>query len=715
MKTFVLSDKRRSLLEAELRKRGLATTATIPPLVRVDRSGELPLSFGQERLWFLDQLEPGSSAYNMARAFQVDGALDVGALERALQTIVDRHEVLRTSYQAANGRPSAVLAPIAPFSIRFESFTTSPTPEADARRAAAEEMSRPFDLSSAPLLRATVLEIQPDSRLLVVSMHHIVSDGWSVGVLVRELISAYGALAQGGSVEVAPLPIQYVDYASWQRGWLSGEVLDKQLSYWREQLSGASTLELPTDRPRPAMPSGRGAAHRFEVGAETVSALSALCRAEGASLFMGLLAAWQLLLSRYSGQQDVSVGTPIANRTRAETEGLIGFFVNTLVMRMDLGGEPSFRELVRRAKETALGAYGHQEVPFEKVVEALSPERDTSRTPLFQVMFALQNAPTTAVELPGVTMTPLEGEGGSAKFDLTLTAVEAGGGLTCTLQYATDLFDESTVERMSSHLAALLNAVSATPDTCAEDARLIREDEERLLLEQWSGRETSYVPEGTLQERLSATAHRSLDALAVTSGDEALTFGELERLATRMAHGLRARGVGPDRIVALLLPRDLGMVIAMFGTMQAGAAFLPLDPSYPQDRLAFMLSDCDAALVVVPSSADRSSLPEGAEIVSLGDLLAEDGPPRASLPRVSPDSLAYVIYTSGSTGRPKGTMVPHRAVVGLVDWQIRHFEIGPQDRASQFASSSFDASVSEVWVHLVAGASVHIIPDIERA
>ncbi|MFP2902949.1 condensation domain-containing protein, partial [Corallococcus sp. 4LFB] len=493
------------------------TGIQMPALVPADRTGELPLSFAQQRLWFLDQLEPGSAFYNIPTAVRLSGALDVAALRRTFTELVRRHESLRTTFRAQEGQPVQVVAPAAEVPLAQVDLSSDANAEARAQALAEEEVRRPFDLERGPLFRVTLIRLSDTEHVLLLSVHHIVSDGWSRGVLIREVGTLYGAFSTGQPSPLPELPVQYADYAAWQRGWLRGEVLEAQLGYWKQQLAGAPhALELPTDKPRPAMQTFRGTSRSVTLPAALRDALWELSRQEGATPFMTLLAAWQVVLSRYSGQDDISVGTPIAGRNRAELEGLIGFFINTLVLRTRLDGNPSFRQTLRQVREVALGAYAHQEVPFEKLVEELKPERDMSRSSLFQVMFSLQNATLPSVQLPtGLRLRPIEAEGETVKFELSLSVMESASGLAVALEYSTDLFEAATAERMLKHFGVLLEGIAARPDARVLDLPLLGEVERQQVLVEWNATDV-VLPEGQgIPERFAELARVQPEAPAV--------------------------------------------------------------------------------------------------------------------------------------------------------------------------------------------------------
>jgi len=682
-----------------------------PPLLPVGRDSELPLSFAQQRLWFLDQLEPGLASYNIPAAVRLEGDLDVGALRRALTEMVRRHESLRTVFAESDGSPLQVILPASPVALEVTDLSglDEEEREAEAGRLAAEEAQTPFDLSAGPLLRAGLVKVGEREHVFLLTMHHIVSDGWSLGVLIEEVGALYEAYVRGEESPLPELEVQYADYAAWQRGWLQGEVLDRQLSYWREQLGGAPpVLELPTDRPRPAVQSFRGATYEFTLGEELTAGLKGLSRSEGVTLFMTLLAGFQALLSRYTGQEDVSVGTPIAGRTRGEVERLIGFFVNTLVMRTDLSGDPTFVELLGRVREVALGGYAHQEVPFEKLVDELEVERSLSHAPLFQVMFVLQNTGSgkKGAEVSGLRMSGVEAENHTSKFDLTLAMTEGREGLSATIQYSTELFDAGTIERLAGHLQALYEAAAADPGRRLSKLPILGEEERRRLLVEFNDTRAEY-PRGLCLHRLfEEQAGRTPDAVAVVEGSRRLTYRELDERADRLAGHLRGRGVTAESRVGLLVERSAEMVAAMLAVLKAGGAYVPLDPEYPAERLAFMLEDSGAALLITQERLREGLPPFSGEVFALDpvwDLAAGESPARPESPAAA-DNLAYVIYTSGSTGKPKGVAVSHAAICNHLLWRQEAYPLGAADRFLQKASFSFDISVWEIFAPLAAGA-----------
>ena len=681
--------------------------------------GAVPLSFAQQRLWLLDRLQPGSAVYNLPLLFRIEGPLRPATLAAVLGEIGRRHEVLRTVFAVADGEPVQVIRPgasgLETLPVVDLAAFPGPAGATELQRLAAEEAGRPFDLAAGPLARAVLYRLGEGEHALGLDMHHIVSDGWSVGVLARELPALYAAapaMSAGRPSPLPELPVQYADFALWQRGWLTGQALESQLAFWRGQLAGLPPLELATDRPRPPVQSFRGGVERLPLTTGLADDLRRASQRQGATPFMTFLAAFQALLHRYTGQEDLGVGTPVANRARPETEGLIGFFVNTLVLRADLAGDPPFAELLGRARETALAAFGHQDLPFERLVEELAPERDLSRTPLFQVIFTLHEEEPLELELsPGPSPVVARSEeiaGGTSKFDLSLHVERLAEGWTVAAEYAVDLFDAATVRRLLGGFAVLLGGVRESTATRLSDLPLLTAEEREQLVAGWNRTRTDYPRQATIHELFAERARRAPGAVALVSGEERLTYGELAARAGRLARRLRARGVGPDVPVVLLLERSPEMVIAALAVLAAGGAYVPLDPKDPVDRLRFVLEDCAAPVVVA-----RGALPAG---LSTGaDLLLLDGPeeigPAADEagPGVAAGNLAYVIYTSGSTGRPKGVAIPHRGVARLA-LGTDYLRIEPGDRVSHLSNPAFDAAVFEVWGALLNGATLVVIP-----
>jgi amino acid adenylation domain-containing protein len=673
-----------------------------------------PLSFAQERLWALHQLDPRNPAYNLAVAKRLRGRLDVAALERTLGEIVRRHEVLRTRFVTVQGRPLQAVVPAAPLELPLTDLTARPAAEreAEARRLAGLEASAPFDLSGAPPVRVRLFRLGGDDHVLLVTLHHVVADAWSMEIVVAEVAALYGAFSAS---RPSPLPepaVQYADYALWQREEAGGAALERSLAYWRERLAGAPPLvTLPADRPRPALASLRGGTLAVDLPPATVAGLTALSRQENATLYMVLLAAFQVLLSRLSGQTDVVVGSPVANRERREIQGLIGFFVNTLALRADLAGDPGFRTHLRRVRDDVLEAQAHQDAPFERVVDALSPERSTGQTPLFQVVLGFNDAGRAVLELPDLAVVDFEVENRTAKFDLVLNCVTGPGGVRGVAHFATDLFDEATVTRYMGHFVELLGGIVAAPDRRVSELPLMGAAERQRVLVEWGRARARHTPQADLYGLFREQARRTPEALAVTFKGARMTYRQLDERAGRLASWLRARGVGADRFVGVCVEPSLELVVALLGVLGAGGAYLPLDPAYPEERLAFMLEDSGARLVLSQEHL-RERLPAGVEGVSLD---SEWGRIRAAAPFAAGepppvDAAAYVIYTSGSTGRPKGVVVSHANVVRLFEATRRWFDFGPADVWTLFHSFAFDFSVWELWGPLLHGGRLVVVP-----
>jgi amino acid adenylation domain-containing protein len=700
---------------AQKLKHGVQDSET--SLRHVSREQPLPLSFAQQRLWFLDQLEPGNPLYNTPGALRLQGTLDVVALEKALSEIVRRHETLRTVFDISQETPVQIISAPRPLAIPLIDLSelNESDREREARRLIREEARHRFHLAHGPLLRATLLRLSEAEHLLLFTMHHIISDGWSASVLASEATTLYATFTGQPADLLEELRWQYVDYAVWQREWLSGETLDAQLDYWRKQFAVLPpVLELPLDHPRPKVRSLRGAFIPAQFTEELTNGLKELSRDEGATLFMTLLAAFQTVLSRYAAQPDVTVGVPIANRSRREFESLIGFFVNTLVLRTNLAGDPTFRELLARVREVSLGAYAHQDVPFEMLVEQLQPVRDAGGTPLFNVLFVFQNAPRVDLELSGLRIDQLDIETGTAKFDLMLSLEESDGRLRGVLEYSTDLFNESTIQRMLGHFETLLEGVVQYTEQRISELPLLKVEEERKLLVEWNNTATEFPRTRCIHDLFHEQATQTPDAVAVVCGRESLTYCELDHASNRLAHFLRRHGVGPESVVAVATERSTKMVVAVLAVLKAGAAYLPLDPEYPHERLSFMLEDTHASVVLTEQHLLERLPAQGVRAICL-DTDAEsiacesDTNPQTG---ASSNNLAYVIYTSGSTGRPKAVMMSHRAVCNLVTFQLNSSR--PKARTLQFASLNFDVSAQEIFSTWCAGATLVLVDEETR-
>ena len=660
-------------------------------------------------MWFLDRLDPGSLAYVIRGAVRLKGALDVGLLERCLGEVVGRHESLRTHFEEVEGEVYQRVSSAGALALRVEDLGGESGLEAWLSSGLEER----FDLLTGPLFRASLGRVGADDHVLAVFMHHIVSDGWSIGLLIDEVSRLYSAYASGGVSPLSPLPVQYADYALWQRGRLTGGELERQLGYWRDRLAGCPEgLDLPTDRPRPSVQSYRGAEHDFALEGSLVASLRGVARDRDATLFMVLLAAFQLVLSRWSGQEDIVVGTPVAGRTRGETEGLIGFFVNTLALRTDLSGDPSFAELLARVRETSLGAYGHAELPFEKLVEDLRPVRDLSRQPIFQVMLNLLNVPLALGSVSELSVSPVRQPSGGSKFDLTLTLSEMRSGLECTLEYATDLFDGSTIARFSDHLVRVLEAVVADPSRRLSEISLMSAEDLEALLVSRNATEAAYPSDLCVPDLFGRVAASHPSSVALVFEGREVSYGDLDRRSNQLAHHLRSLGVGPDVVVGLQVPRSVEMVLGLLGILKSGGAYLPLDPDYPRERLDFMLRDSGASVLLTVGAVEALPGSEGLSVVLLDDDWSAISGCSAEAPDAvcGPENLAYVIYTSGSTGRPKGVMGSHGNAVKRIAAQGSMQALSASEVCCQKTSIGFVDSIYETLLPLCSGSRLVIAP-----
>ena len=685
---------------------------TLPPIEPARGDGEL--SFAQQRLWFFDRLEPGNPFYNVPVALRLSGRLDQRALAQSLAEVVRRHEALRTTFPGVDGRPAQVIGLPQDFEVPLVDLSTLPAEEREheALRRAAEEARRSFDLARGPLLRAELVRLDVEEHLLLLTMHHIVSDGWSMGVLIRETAALYEAFTKGEPSSLPELTIQYADFAAWQRKWLSGDSLVEQLDYWKKQLAGAPpTLELPVKGVRPPARSYEGATETLLLPKELAARVSELSRREGVTLFMLLLGAFQTLLCRYTGQTDVVVGTSIANRTRAEVEGLIGFFVNALVMRTDVSGDPTFRELLGRVREVALGAYAHQDLPFEMLVEELQPERDLNHTPLFQVMFVLQNAPRQTLELSDLRLSLQDTSSGTSKFDLTLFVQPSGDGLLASVEYSTDLFDANMMRRLLGHFRVLLEGITANPELRVAELPLLTEAEQNELVYARNETTAGYPEDACLHELFEEQVTLTPHATALTLNGSSLTYAELNERANRIAHMLRSRGAGPETPVALCVERSFEMVAGLLGVLKAGAAYVPIDPAYPVGRRGLILEEAQSPLLLTQEKFVDAFEDTTADIITFNTL--DSQPSENPSPLARPENLAYVIYTSGSTGRPKGVMITHRGVVNYLSWCRREYRMTEGRGAPVHSSLGFDLTVTSLFAPLLSGRGVVLVPDGE--
>jgi amino acid adenylation domain-containing protein len=676
-----------------------------------------PLSFGQQRLWFLDQLTPGNSFYNIPAAIRLFFPVNVAVLDKSLNEIVRRHESLRTTFRNHEGAPRQIISPFLEAHLRVTDLRKLPESQRnlEAERLAREEASLPFDLANGPLVRTTLLRLNEAESVFLLTLHHIIADGWSLQIFWKELNTLYAAFSAERPSPLPELDYQYPDFAVWQREWVQGKNLSSQLKYWKNQLQDLALLQLPTDRPRPSVQSFRGSTHFFRIPNAALADVGLLSRRHGVTLFMTLLAAFKALLSRYSSQTDIIVGTPTAGRIRSELEPLIGFFVSTLVMRTDLSGDPTFGELLERVKRTALDAFAHQEIPFEKLVEELRPERNLSRNPLFQITFQLLTASgKTQPQSTGPATSPLLVQRGTAIFDLAFNLWEDGDQVHGQIEYSTDLFDAETIHRMASHYVTLLEAAVRNPTLRLSTLPLLSQAERKQLLVVWNSTQQAYPRDRCAHELFEEQVSRSPEATAVVFDGREITFRDLNEQADRLASILKNFGVGPDILVAIFLERSVEMMVALLATLKAGGAYVPLDAQYPSERLNFMIEDAKPAILLTEETLLQRLRPTG-----MPWLLVKDGSSAkvqnelAPKPgrQVRPEDLAYVIYTSGSTGRPKGIMVPHRGLVNYLHWCATTYPVFAGIGAPLHSSISFDLSITSLFVPLLSGRAVHLVPE----
>lgn len=706
-----LSPEKRELLLRRLgKKEASQATASKSQAISAQKrgAGNIPLSFTQQRLWFIHQLNPESHAYNMPRSIRLKGRLNVAALERSLNEIIRRHEVLRTSYPTIDDEPVQNIAPSLAFTLPVIDLQEIPEPERFEKtlRLAAQISKRPFDLSKGPVLRIFLMRMSKQDHLLLVIMHHIITDVWSTGVFFREMATLYDAFCNGRPSPLEELPIQYADYAIWQRRHLQGEVLDSLVSYWKEQLKGKlPVMQLFADRPRPAVQNFLGPEVVFTLPLKFTNELKALSQREGATLFMTLLAAFNTLLYCYSKQEDIIVGSPIASRVPVETERLVGFFANTVVFRTDLSNDPTFKELLARVRKVAVGVYSHQGLPFEKLVEVIQPERNPSHSVIFQVLFALQNTALPDLKLPGLDVKLVNIESGNARFDLSLHMTEWPEGLTCLLEYSSSLFNASTISRMVEQFKLLLEEIVSNPNQPISTLPILTNAERRALAE-WNDTETVFQLNRHVHELIEAQVERTPQSIALAFRDEELSYEELNRRANRLARRLQAVGVGPEVLVGIYMERSIEMVIGILGTIKAGGAYMPLDPSLPKDRLAFILRDTSAPVVLTQSHLFESLSDQSAHCICLDsdwESIEKYGDSNLRV-AIEDENLAYVIYTSGSTGLPKGVMSAHAGLRNRLLWMQEAYRLSESDRVLQKTPYSFDVSVWEFLWPLMTGA-----------
>jgi len=682
----------------------------LPEITVQSRPQNIPLSFSQERLWFFDKLE-GSLPYHLPAVLRLRGNLNREALSFALQQIINRHEILRTVIREEDGQGFQLIMETDGWQLNLEDGSAYNEQPANLKKYIQQLINQPFDLSADHMLRAHLVKLNEADHMLVVTMHHIASDGWSVSVLVKEVVELYSATIEKRDWVLVPLEIQYADYAIWQRNHLQGAMLEKKLGYWKENLQGVTALQLPADFARPAIQSTRGGIRLFNIENEVKDQLQLLSQQENVTLFMTLLAAFNVLLHRYSGQQDICVGIPIAGRQQQEVEALIGFFINTLALRSDLDNHLSFKELLQQVKQTTLGAYDHQEVPFEKVVESVAKDRDMSRSPLFQVMFMFQNTP----EVPQLKLGDLElsaetSEHLNSKFDLTLTVTETAAGLRCSVEYCTDLFREATITRMMEHFTQLIKSIIADPTQKLHALPMLIESEKQYLLNDFNQTATVYPSDKSIVDLFEEQVLKTPDKIALVFEDQQLSYRELNAKANQFAHYLRSKGVADEMLVPICVERSVELMIGILGIMKAGAAYVPVDPDYPADRISYMLEDTGAA-IVVSSSKSKPKIQTAAEIniIELDDERAFANQSKNNLSnKVLPNQLAYVIYTSGSTGKPKGVMIEHTSVVNLLISIAGAVQFDADSRFLSVTTYSFDIAYLELYMPLIYGGSLII-------
>ncbi|PFY82408.1 condensation domain-containing protein, partial [Bacillus pseudomycoides] len=682
----------------------------ISPLQPKERGERVPLSYAQQRLWFMNQLEPNSSLYNIPTTWCLKGKWAIEALEKGYNALIHRHEVLRTVFQEINGEPLQVIGDYTTKSLQVIDLRHLPQEEKEIQMKdlTQREIEKPFDLSEGPLIRTQLIIMEEEELVLLCTMHHIISDGWSMGILFDEWFALYQAFAEEKPAQLQPLPLQYADFAQWQRDWLKDEVLSQQLEYWQKELNGElPVLKLPFDSPRPAVQSYKGDTYQVILPVALLERIKAFSRQEGATLFMTLLAGYQGFLSRYTGQKDILVGSPIANRNHKEIEGLIGFFVNTLVYRANLTDDLTFKELVAQVKEKALKAQEYQDVPFEKVVEVLQPERNASHSPIFQTMFTLQTHSRKLPKILDHSLEPIPSYMAVAKFDLTVVMEETEEGLQVAFEYNTDLFNASTINRMAKHFEPWLSEVMDSPQKSIGSLKLMSKGEEKQLLKEWNDTRVEYPTESIIQELFEQQVAQTPEAVALVYKNQQLTYKELNERANQSAHSLLKKGVGPETMVGICMERSVEMIVGLLGILKAGGAYVPLDPTYPEQRLKYILDNANIKLMVTQRNV-KGWIPEGIEIICLDEnqeMISQESMANPVV-EATPENLAYVIYTSGSTGNPKGVLLEQKGLCNLVHTIIDLMQLNSNSRVIQFASLSFDAAVFEIFTTLVAGGTL---------
>ncbi|MBV6623046.1 MAG: amino acid adenylation domain-containing protein [Rivularia sp. (in: Bacteria)] len=703
-------EKRELLLQKINQKTNKATANTIKP--QSQESNIFPLSFAQQRLWFLDKLEPGNPFYNIPGAVKLKGKLNITALEQSINEIIQRHQILRSIFKTINGQPVQVIQASLKLRIPIVDLSGSVLPEPELQQLINQEALTAFDLESSPLLRVKLLKLNQTEFVILFTLHHIIADGWSMGLLVEELVTLYTNLCnQEQLLSLPELPIQYADFAVWQKEWLQGKVLEQQLNYWKQQLNNISLLALPTDKPRPTIPTFKGASHSFILSQDLTKRLRSLSRKKNVTLFMTLLAAFKVLLYRYTNQDDICIGSPIANRNRPEIEKLIGFFVNTLVLRTDLSGNPTFTELLTRVRDITLGAYSHQDLPFEKLVEELQPERNLNYNPLFQVAFQLQNTPTKSLELPELTLSQLNNEEHqTAKFDLDLCFSETDAGLFGYLEYSSDLFESTTITRMVAHFQNLLSGIVANPQAKISELPLLTETEKNQLLIDWNNTQIDWQQDVCIHQLIELQAQKTPDAIAVIFEQQQLTYRELNQRSNQLASYLQKLGVKADTLVGICVERSLAIVVGLLGILKAGGGYLPLDPAYPKQRLSLMLEDAQVKFLLTQESLLNHLPCHNAEIICIDKDWQQINQQKPDFKLdINSSHLAYVIYTSGSTGKPKGVQINHGSVVNFLKSMQKQPGLTATDTLLAVTSISFDIAALELYLPLICGARLVLV------
>jgi len=688
--------------------------AQAPTITPAQRTQEIPLSFAQQRLWFLHQMQPDSAVYNLPMAIQVEGFLEEAAFIQSLNELVQRHEILRTRFITKTGQPVQVIENAAPLDIEHLDFQNHSAPQDAIKQAAIEAAQKPFDLSQDQLLRVTLIRVTKERTVVLFTVHHIIADGWSQEILIQELAKLYRSALIGQSASLPALPVQYADFSIWQQNWLQGDVLETQLEYWRNQLdTQQSVLQLPTDYPRARVQTYQGKVEQFSLSQELSEQLGDLGQQQSATLFMTLLAAFKVLLYRYTGQMDLVVGTPIANRHRAEVEGLIGLFVNTLVLRSHLSPHANFKTLLNQIKTTTWVAYDHQDLPFEKLVEDLQPERDLSYSPLFQVKFRLENPPQQQLTLPGLTFQRLPQAITTAKLDLSVDLYETAEGIVGGFEYNSDLFKPETIQRMVNHFQVLLASIVANPESPIAELPMLTTVEQHQQLITWNDTDKPYRQDCCFHHLFEEKVAEYSEAIALLFDNgnttQQLTYTQLNQRSNQLAHQLQSLGVGPETIVGICVERSPHMIIALLAILKAGGAYLPLDPTYPPERLTYMLEDAQVPILLTQSHLPLTLTPH-TQRINLDTDWPTAQPSTNPDSTVTPDNLAYLIYTSGSTGKPKGVLVPHSGLVNLTEDKIRVCDVRPGDCILQFFSFSFDASIPEIIMALASGSKLLLAP-----